>query len=240
MKIRAHIYLLALSFGLSCNASAQMFGDDFAPKINNSFQTEQLQTEKAVSKTQPANDGFRNLKAYSRPATSSTTNTAISRTQQRTLPQNTTAAQKSSSVSTTATTKAKKPKTPLTVRKFHITEDGKINFEEEENIYLYYTNFKITQLLSGQPRCDISFVLFTSLSTTLSDISLRVQWPKINTGLQFQNVKPGEKNFYDYAFYGDGCYSMDKLPNIVINRCRIKGRTQKECASLFRLLRKGQ
>ena len=37
---------------------------------------------------------------------------------------------------------------------------------------------------------------------------------------------------------GEGCYSMDKIPNIVVNRCRVSKMSARDCASKIRWLRK--
>ena len=34
---------------------------------------------------------------------------------------------------------------------------------------------------------------------------------------------PNRPTYVEYALMGKGCYSMDKSPNIVVNRCRGKG-----------------
>ena len=107
--------------------------------------------------------------------------------------------------------------------------------EEKEAIYIYYKDFKMVRGI-GRIACDVRFVLVTKLSETLSSISMRLVWPNLATKLTFDRVKPGEENYYDYRFYGDGCYSMDKLPNVTVNRCRLKGRSQKDCASLVQLM----
>jgi len=55
-----------------------------------------------------------------------------------------------------------------------------------------------------------------------------------NTVLSFNSVTPQVEYHYTYSLLGDGCYSMDKAPNIVINRCRVKGMSQQVCASKVR------
>jgi len=126
---------------------------------------------------------------------------------------------------------------PLTskVKQYKIV-DGRRVEEEKEAIYFYYKDFKIVRD-TGQLACDVRFVLVTRLAERLTNISMRVVWKKLGTRISFSGVEPGIENYADYRFYGDGCYSLDQLPNVTINRCRLKGRTQKECASLFQLMK---
>lgn len=128
-------------------------------------------------------------------------------------------------------------KKPLTnkVKQYKIV-DGKRVEEEKEAIYFYYKDFKIVRD-TGQLACDVRFVLVTRLAERLTNISMRIVWKKLATRISFSGVEPGVENYRDYRFYGDGCYSLDQLPNVTINRCRLKGRTQKECASLFQLMK---
>jgi len=250
MKFLTKVAFIFFVVAFSNNASAQVFDENFGLENNNSLQTEQPKLKNSTanksSTKEQKNDGFRRLgRTIEQPKPAVATPTGDTEKEAASKEYST----KASLPKTNTNNQAAKPQQPVTapqkrippnVTRMRITEDGEFVFEEEEYIYLYYTNFKIQHTASGEPRCDIRFVLFTSLTTTLSDISLRVSWPKLDTGLQFVNVKPGQKYYYDYGFYGDKCYSMSKLPNITINRCRIKGRTQRDCASMFRLLQRGK
>ena len=106
--------------------------------------------------------------------------------------------------------------------------------KDQELIMMYMKDFNIYRSPSGQTRCSAQFAIVTTLPTRLSNISYRLQWPEMNTVLSFSNVMPEVENHYNYSLLGDGCYSMDKTPNIVINRCRVKGMSQQECASKIR------
>ena len=130
------------------------------------------------------------------------------------------------------------PKKPLTsdVKQYKIVNGRRVADEEKEAIYIYYKDFKMVRNV-GQTACDVRFVLVTKLADKLSSISMRLVWPDLATKLTYDNVQPGIENYYDYRFYGEGCYSLDKLPNITVNRCRLKNKTQRECASLLKLMR---
>lgn len=128
-----------------------------------------------------------------------------------------------------------KRKVPPQYRILKITEKG-YKLDDSEAIYLYYNDFKINHMAGGAISCDVRFVLRTALADKLSNISMRLVWPDMETSLTFDDVDPGVPTYYDYRLYGEGCYSMDKLPNVVINRCRLKDHSQKECAALLQIM----
>lgn len=103
-----------------------------------------------------------------------------------------------------------------------------------ELIMLYMKNFKVYKSPAGQTRCSMTFAVITTLPTKISNISYRLKWSNMETALSFTDVMPQIENHYTYTLIGDGCYSMDKSPNIIINRCRVKGMTQQTCASKVR------
>ena len=108
---------------------------------------------------------------------------------------------------------------------------------EDELIMLYMKNFSIYRTPSGKVRCSARFAVLTTLPARLVNLSYRLKWPNMETTLSFNDVDPGIENHFDYALLGDGCYNMDKQPNIVVNRCRAKGMTQRQCAAKIRWIR---
>lgn len=116
-----------------------------------------------------------------------------------------------------------------------------ISGKEEENagnIFLYYSNFKIIRSAANGVRCQVRFNVLNGLNSKLSNLSVKLVWPGINTNVSFSNVNPNFENYFDYMLLGEGCYSMDKLPNIIVNRCRVRGMNQEECAGKIRWLAK--
>ena len=102
---------------------------------------------------------------------------------------------------------------------------------------LYMKDFSIYRSPSGRTRCSAKFSVLTTLPVKLSNISYRLKWPKMETVLTFSDVEPGVENHFDYGLLGDGCYNMDRQPNIIVNRCRAKGMTQRQCASKIRWIK---
>ncbi len=84
-------------------------------------------------------------------------------------------------------------------------------------------------------RCP--FFVNTNLNSRLINLDVKLVWPGMTTNLSFVDVPPNSPTYFDYALVGDGCYTMDKMPNIVVNRCRVKGMSSAECASKITWLR---
>ncbi len=98
-------------------------------------------------------------------------------------------------------------------------------------IFLFYKDFKIHGKGSGMTSCDIAIYVVTNLDRKLVNLDVKLVWPDLTTFVSFANVQPNTQTYYNYTLLGDGCYSLDKMPNIVVNRCRVKGMTASQCAS---------
>ncbi|MFV0626495.1 MAG: hypothetical protein ACK5N8_04015 [Alphaproteobacteria bacterium] len=109
---------------------------------------------------------------------------------------------------------------------------------QDRFIFIYYSNFNIHTSMSGRVMCDVKFIVLSTLDQRINNLSFRLKWPSMETGLNYEGVAPNTETFYDYTLLGEGCYSMDKAPNIIVNRCRVKGMTSRDCASKIKWLRK--
>ena len=121
---------------------------------------------------------------------------------------------------------------------YPIAYNGAQKAEDEPLVFLFYSNFSVNKLLSGTVTCNVRFQIITTLDRKLTNLSVRLRWPEIETALSFTDVPPNQMVHHDYTLIGDGCYSMDKIPNIIVNRCRVKGLSQTDCASKIRWLKK--
>ena len=79
--------------------------------------------------------------------------------------------------------------------------------------------------------CDVRFNILSNLDRKITQLDIKLVWPEMTTTLSFSNVDPNTQTYYNYSLIGDGCYDMDVAPNIIVNRCRIKGMTASECAN---------
>ena len=109
--------------------------------------------------------------------------------------------------------------------------DDKGRMKKVTKIFLFYDNFKITNYLSGMVSCDVRFNILSNLDQKINQLDVKLVWPGLTTTLSYSNVQPNTQTYYNYSLLGEGCYNMDKSPNIIVNRCRVKGMTASECAN---------
>lgn len=228
--------LAAVAMFLPFNAATQMFGDEAAAPA----------VVQPVKKAQPVSnrDILANPRRKTRPATV--------KTGVQTIPE---LEAKKATKSEVDETKARMDATPAKklpqlqrptldgVKRGHVTmrqvvKPGEKSPDDDALIFVYYTDFSMEQTLSGMVMCSMNFIVLTTLDRSLNNLSFRLKWPKMETSLSFVSVRPNEETYVPYTLVGEGCYTMDKLPNIIVNRCRVKNMTQQECASKIRWLKK--
>jgi hypothetical protein len=104
--------------------------------------------------------------------------------------------------------------------------------EKKSYIFLYMEDFKVTRDLQKDVRCTMKFYVWPT-DHAIKEISYRLKWEGMETPVSFNNVQPNQPTYFSYALLGKGCYNMDKAPNIIVNRCRIKDMSQQRCASMI-------
>lgn len=109
--------------------------------------------------------------------------------------------------------------------------DDKGRMKKVTKIFLYYDKFKIGHYMGGATSCDVRFNILSNLDRKINQLDVKLVWPDMTTTLSFSNVQPNTQTYYNYSLLGNGCYNMDKAPNIIVNRCRVKGMTAAECAN---------
>lgn len=109
--------------------------------------------------------------------------------------------------------------------------DEKGRLKKVDKIFLFYDDFKITNYISSTASCDVRFNILSNLDRKINQLDIKLVWPDMTTTLSFSNVNPNTQTYYNYALIGNGCYNMDIAPNIIVNRCRVKGMTASECAN---------
>ena len=119
-----------------------------------------------------------------------------------------------------------------------VVRPGEKQTEDESLIFLFYQDFKISQTMGGLVMCDVRFIVMHTLENKINNLSFRLKWPRMETTLSYNDVEPNTETYFDYTLVGDGCYSMDKIPNVIVNRCRVKGLSQSACANKIRWLKK--
>lgn len=123
-----------------------------------------------------------------------------------------------------------KPLSQNVQTKVVLTADNASRFDSGK-IQIYMRDFKVLQTLAGIASCSMKFYVQSTLATPITNISFRLKWPDLETPLSFNNLAPNEAVFRTQAFAGKLCYTLDRTPNIIVNRCRVKGMTQQDCAT---------
>ena len=102
-----------------------------------------------------------------------------------------------------------------------------------EHILVFYEDFKISRTLSGEVSCSMKLSVLPLTQNKITQLSLQLVWPEISAVSNFYDVPAQVKNYKKISLLGEGCYSMSAVPNLVSNRCRMKGKTSEECAALL-------
>lgn len=110
-----------------------------------------------------------------------------------------------------------------------VDEQGRM--KKVSNIFLYYDNFEMSSMIAGTATCNVRFNILSNLDQKINRLDVKLVWPGLTTTLSFSDVPPNTRMYYNYALMGDGCFNMAKSPNIVVNRCRVKGMSAAECAN---------
>lgn len=100
----------------------------------------------------------------------------------------------------------------------------------DRNILVYYGNYKINQRFDNWISCLIRVYVLNDLPTKITSFGAKLHWPDITTTIQMNHLEPGVKNYKDIMLLGEGCLHLDKTPTIEVNRCRVKGMSQEDCA----------
>ena len=108
--------------------------------------------------------------------------------------------------------------------------DEKGRMKKVSNIFLFFDKFKVSNYLSNSAMCDVRFNVLSNLDRKINQLDVKLVWPDLTTTLSFKDVMPNTQTYYNYSLLGKGCYNMDKAPNIVVNRCRVRGMTSRQCA----------
>lgn len=118
--------------------------------------------------------------------------------------------------------------------------NGKIVFtdSEERKVLIFIDNYKAHKGMDGIVKCSLRVYVLNDMIERINNLSFKLIWPEIRTSIQMNKVNPGVKTYKDIVLLGDGCFTMDKTPTIEVNRCRVKGKSQEQCAQAVRWFRK--
>ncbi len=118
--------------------------------------------------------------------------------------------------------------------------NGKVQYADpnDRKILVYAENYKVEKGMDGLVRCSMRIYVLNDMVERLNSFGFKLIWPEISTSIQMQKVNQGVRTYNDIMLLGNGCMSMDKTPTIEVNRCRVKGKTQEQCADAVRWFRK--
>lgn len=100
-------------------------------------------------------------------------------------------------------------------------------------IKIYMRDFSVSKTVAGYATCSLKLYVESSLPNAISNISFRLKWPKMDAPFSFDDIAPNATVYHGNVFLGDTCYALDVTPNIIVNRCRIKGMSQQDCTNMI-------
>ena len=118
--------------------------------------------------------------------------------------------------------------------KFKVVNGELVIDDSPRSILVYYENYQLHRSLDGITRCSLRMIVLNDLETRVSDLSFKLHWPEISTVVQMNRMNPGVRTYKDIMLLGKGCMNIDAIPTIEVNRCRVKGMSQNECADRVR------
>lgn len=109
--------------------------------------------------------------------------------------------------------------------------DGELVFDDTaRSILISYGNYQVHKSFDNWVRCSLRIYVVNDLTEKITNFSFKLHWPEMSTVVQMNKLNPGVSTYKDIVLLGDGCFHIDKVPTIEVNRCRVKGMTQEECA----------
>lgn len=98
------------------------------------------------------------------------------------------------------------------------------------SILISYEDYKINKSFDNWIRCSLRIYVLNDLTKKINNFSFKLHWPEMDTAIQMNRLNPGVRTYKDVVLLGEGCFNLDKAPTIEVNRCRVKGMTQEQCA----------
>lgn len=102
--------------------------------------------------------------------------------------------------------------------------------EGELKIGVSKDSFKLTQDMLGRTVCTFGVTLESTLNKEIKTLALRLVYTETAFAFVFRDVKANGSDERYISTRGDICYNLTGIPDIDINRCRIFGANDDECA----------
>ncbi len=124
----------------------------------------------------------------------------------------------------------KTPRNERAVYSFKIIDGEPVFEDESRSILISYGNYQVHKSFDNWVRCSLRIYVVNDLTEKITNFSFKLHWPDMSTAVQMNKLNPGVSTYKDIVLLGDGCFHIDKIPTIEVNRCRVKGMTQEQCA----------
>ena len=111
-----------------------------------------------------------------------------------------------------------------------IVGDELVVDDNARTILISYENYQINQSFDNWVRCSLRVYVLNDLTERVTNFSFKLHWPDIDASVQMNRLNPGVRTYKDIVLLGNGCFNLDKTPTIEVNRCRVKGMSQEQCA----------
>ncbi len=102
--------------------------------------------------------------------------------------------------------------------------------DNARTILISYENYQINQSFDNWVRCSLRIYVLNDLTERVTNFSFKLHWPDMDASVQMNRLNPGVRTYKDIVLLGNGCFNLDKTPTIEVNRCRVKGMSQEQCA----------
>ena len=102
--------------------------------------------------------------------------------------------------------------------------------EGELKIGISKDSFKLSQDMLGRTVCTFGVTLESTLNKEIKTLALRLVYEQSAFAFVFRDVKANSADERYISTRGDICYNIAGVPDIDINRCRIFGANDDECA----------
>lgn len=102
----------------------------------------------------------------------------------------------------------------------------------ENDVYLSIVagSYKVFQSLAGITKCSFSVKLRSEINRQINMIALSLKYPDRSFAFIFRDIPEKGEQIKNITTVGDICYNLGGIPDISINKCKIKSASGDDCA----------
>ena len=107
--------------------------------------------------------------------------------------------------------------------------------EQEQLIYMALNDIQSSlAVVRSVSYCSAAFVLFNATKKEIQEISGTIAIGKYRKNFKFSNVSSGSSLGWPIQIVGNACESIMAPPTLQIEKCKVKGMSDKKCRSKLR------